>query len=258
MPISTNNSIRTLEVVEDPRVDLTLPQLEALVDKHFAAFQNFGRRTVEEAWQAGHYLNQAKALVGHGGWLPWLEERGIVHDTANRIMSLAWMDISQVAKFESVHAALECGKKHRDVGEANASPTQKNPNETKAPDPLSEANASPTLTIRNPEPLMRVGKELLEQERISELMSCDVTLAWWIHPEGGNGIDLWLVAWTALRVYLAAFVELSSESNEEDCQAVDDLHQAALIMATRFYSEVSRAVGQGQVPESPSRRARGA
>ena len=53
VPISTNNSIRTLEVVEDPRVDLTLPQLEALVDKHFAAFQNFGRRTVEEGLAGG-------------------------------------------------------------------------------------------------------------------------------------------------------------------------------------------------------------
>ena len=31
----------------------------AAVQKHFAAFQQFGRRTVEEAWQAGYYLNQA-------------------------------------------------------------------------------------------------------------------------------------------------------------------------------------------------------
>ena len=54
-----NQSIRTLELVEEPHVDLTLPQLEVLVDRHFAAFQQFGRRTVEEAWQAGHYLNQA-------------------------------------------------------------------------------------------------------------------------------------------------------------------------------------------------------
>ena len=58
------------------RADLTLPELEGLVDKHFAAFQKFGRRTVEEAWQAGHYLNQAKARVAHGGWLGWIEKRG--------------------------------------------------------------------------------------------------------------------------------------------------------------------------------------
>ena len=60
---------RTLEVVEDAHADVTLSQLESLVDKHFAAFQKFGRRTVEEAWQAGCYLNQAKELVAHGGWL---------------------------------------------------------------------------------------------------------------------------------------------------------------------------------------------
>ena len=55
---------------------IPIPELEGLVDKHFAAFQKFGRRTVEEAWQAGHYLNQAKARVAHGGWLGWIEKRG--------------------------------------------------------------------------------------------------------------------------------------------------------------------------------------
>ena len=99
---------RHLEVVEDAHVDLTLPQIEVLVDRHFAAFQQFGRRTVEEAWRVGDYLLKAKALVAHGGWLDWLEERGIAHATASRFMKLAQlMDISQIEKYESVQAALK-------------------------------------------------------------------------------------------------------------------------------------------------------
>ena len=39
---------------------------------------------------------------------------------------------------------FERSKARADQREANASPTQKKPNETKAPDPVSEANASPT------------------------------------------------------------------------------------------------------------------
>ena len=96
-----------VEVVEPAHVDLTLPQLEVLVDKHFSAFQTLGRRTVEEAWQAGNYLRQAKALVNHGGWLDWLDERGVANQTANRLMQLSKLDIPQVGEFDSVQAALK-------------------------------------------------------------------------------------------------------------------------------------------------------
>ena len=106
MSLPANNSITHVQA------DLTLTQLEALVDKHFAAFQQFGRRTVEEAWKAGGYLNQAKALVAHGGWLGWLEERGVHRSLAGRLMLLAeLMEIAQIAQFESVQAALESVKK---------------------------------------------------------------------------------------------------------------------------------------------------
>ena len=198
------------------RVDLTLPQLEGLVDKHFAAFQKFGRRTVEEAWLAGHYLNQAKARVAHGGWLGWLEKRGAQPRQAQMLMKLAGIEKRKVFAFETVQAALDSAKR---------------------------PHAAATLTIRNPEPLMRVVKEL---DRVGDLLSGNLNLALWIHPKGGNGIALWTAAWSALCVYSDALAELSSESNEEDCQAVDALHQAALIMATRFYSEASRANKRGR------------
>ena len=107
MPISTNNSTTHVQA------DLTLPQLAVLVDKHFAAFQKFGRRTVEEAWQAGRYLLKAKGLVAHGGWLGWLDERGIEATLSSRLMNLnlGFPKILQIAKFETVQAALESAKK---------------------------------------------------------------------------------------------------------------------------------------------------
>ena len=105
MRISTNNSTT--------HADLTLPQLEVLVDKHFAAFQQFGRRTVEEAWKAGGCLLKAKRLVPHGGWLPWLEALGMSDPTASRFMRLhlAFPKTRQLDVFETVQAALESVKK---------------------------------------------------------------------------------------------------------------------------------------------------
>ena len=111
MPNSTT-ALTIPSQLDRAHTDLTLSQLEVLVDKHFAAFQNFGRRTVEEAWQVGHHLNQAKALVGHGGWYDWLDERGVANQTANRFMQLSQhFDIPQLGGFESVQAALESAKK---------------------------------------------------------------------------------------------------------------------------------------------------
>ena len=96
-----------LEIVEDAHAALTLPQLEVLVDKHFSEFQHLGRRTVEEAWRVGNYLRQAKGLIEHGGWLGWLDERGVANQTANRFMQLSKLDIPQVGEFDSVQAALK-------------------------------------------------------------------------------------------------------------------------------------------------------
>ena len=175
---------------------------------------------MEEAWHVGNYLNQAKALVAHGGWLDWLEEQGAQPKQAQMLMKLAGIEKRKVFAFESVEAALESAKKPH-VYEA---------------------------TIRNPEPLLRAAKEL-EPDRISELISGDVTFAWWIHPEGGNGLALWTAAWSAVCAWADAFVRIESDATEEDCQMVNDLHQAALILATRFLrcsskkgSEASRRV----------------
>ena len=77
MSVSTNNSIRTLELVEEPHVDLTasttLPG-SGNVTRNTSAqrFRASDVAAVEEAWQAveTRYLNQAKGLsTKHGDWL---------------------------------------------------------------------------------------------------------------------------------------------------------------------------------------------
>ncbi len=53
-----------------------------------------GRDAITSAIKAGEYLVQAKELVGHGNWLPWLKKNciGISDKTAQRYMTLAKFD----------------------------------------------------------------------------------------------------------------------------------------------------------------------
>ena len=118
MSVSTNNSIRTLELVEEPHVDLPLPPFSPAwkrVEEHYGAACRFGRQAVEEAWRCGDALVAAKAETKHGDWLPALRVAGITPDTAQRFMRLrqTYAEIPQLAVFDSVFAALTSGKSPR-------------------------------------------------------------------------------------------------------------------------------------------------
>jgi hypothetical protein len=52
---------------------LTLPDLPQAIDREHQAAISAARRAVEHAIACGQLLLQAKAEVGHGGWLPWLQ-----------------------------------------------------------------------------------------------------------------------------------------------------------------------------------------
>ncbi|MCY3994409.1 MAG: hypothetical protein OXF50_24510 [Caldilineaceae bacterium] len=77
-------------------------------EEHLQAFQQYARRTVEEAWLAGDALMRIKEQLPHGGWRSGLEERGITKSTAHRFISLRkkYPEMSQVGTFSSVSAAL--------------------------------------------------------------------------------------------------------------------------------------------------------
>lgn len=77
-------------------------------EEHLNAFQQYARRTVEEAWLAGDALMRIKEQLPHGGWRSGLEERGITKSTAHRFISLRkkYPEMSQVGTYSSVSAAL--------------------------------------------------------------------------------------------------------------------------------------------------------
>jgi Protein of unknown function (DUF3102) len=51
-----------------------LPILAGEINAAHAAVKLHTTATIEEAMNAGDRLREAKELVGHGGWLPWLRE----------------------------------------------------------------------------------------------------------------------------------------------------------------------------------------
>jgi hypothetical protein len=54
--------------------DNRLPTLASETRKAHASAGDYQRRSLEQAMRAGEMLLEAKALVGHGKWLPWLRE----------------------------------------------------------------------------------------------------------------------------------------------------------------------------------------
>ena len=185
------------------------------VEEHYGGYFRFGRQAIEEAWHCGDALIAAKAETKHGEWLPALSAVGITPDTAERLRRLRrkYSEIPQLAVFDSVHAALTSGKSPRAV-------------ESDGP------------TIRDPGPLVEVAKIHFDDKGLFEEASLGFAVWMW-----KDGTDLWAAAAYALRAYGVALAELSIESNEEDCRAVDDLHQAALTMASRFNAEAVRRKG---------------
>jgi len=73
-------------------------------EEHLHAFQQYARRTVEEAWLAGDALMRIKEQLPHGGWRSGLEERGTTKSTAHRFISLRkkYPEMSQLGTFSSV------------------------------------------------------------------------------------------------------------------------------------------------------------
>jgi hypothetical protein len=58
-----------------------------------------GKRAVADIIEIGRRLTEAKAIAGHGGWLPWLErEFGWSADSALRYMNVAEMAKSRTVR----------------------------------------------------------------------------------------------------------------------------------------------------------------
>jgi len=70
--------------------DNRLPVLAAEIRKAHADVQDAAKTAAERAIDAGHALIEAKALVKHGQWLPWLREHcALAERTAQLYMRIA-------------------------------------------------------------------------------------------------------------------------------------------------------------------------
>ena len=60
---------------------------KAALTAHADVIRSLGKRVIADVTEVGRWLTQAKKLVGHGGWLPWLDrEFGWTEKTAERFM----------------------------------------------------------------------------------------------------------------------------------------------------------------------------
>jgi len=69
---------------------MATPEVEAKLAEYADTIRTLGKQTIGNIIEIGRRLNDAKALVGHGNWLSWLErEFGWTDKTAQNFMSLA-------------------------------------------------------------------------------------------------------------------------------------------------------------------------
>jgi len=125
-------------------------------EEHLHAFQQYARRTVEEAWLAGDALMRIKEQLPHGGWRSGLEERGITKSTAHRFISLRkkYPEMSQVGTFSSVSAALTAKSRYSEL-ETQSSSTG----------PQDQPPAQPKLLEETQEELQEPPQSQEPQER---------------------------------------------------------------------------------------------
>ncbi len=116
--------------------DNRLAVLAAEVQAADGRFRRSAEQAAAAAIEAGQKLIEAKSLVAHGGWLPWLRDRVAMSErTATRYMRLArsGMDIRHVADL-GIRAASEA------IGRAPA-PYEQHPIGTCYP-PMTKAEFS--------------------------------------------------------------------------------------------------------------------
>ena len=101
---------KLLEIQAREIQDLPLAEKQEKALDAVSEFASLARRTVEQAWLAGKWLTAVKTELGHGSWLPWLNENGIEPRTAQRFMKLAAVEIRQVIAFDSMDATLKALK----------------------------------------------------------------------------------------------------------------------------------------------------
>jgi Protein of unknown function (DUF3102) len=77
-------------------------KVEARLAKHASDIRRLGKRVVADVIEIGRLLTEAKAIAGHGNWLPWLERE------------FHWTEQTAV-NFMRVHEMVSKSKKFLDL-----------------------------------------------------------------------------------------------------------------------------------------------
>jgi hypothetical protein len=95
-------------------IEVPIETLAEMAAEKAALVEQHGRKTVQAAIDCGRYLTEIKSRLGHGQWLPWLEENWKHSDKwATQFMRLANQNCSSnLAEASSINEAL------RMIGEA--------------------------------------------------------------------------------------------------------------------------------------------
>ena len=142
-------------------------------EEHLQAFQQYARRTVEEAWLAGDALMRIKEQLPHGGWRSGLEERGITKSTAHRFIRLRkkYPQMSQLGTFASVSAALTAKPRNSEfeIRNSNTEPQDQPPaqpqlleetqDDPQEPSPQAEARDEPSEAHEQPQELPQAHEQ---------------------------------------------------------------------------------------------------
>ena len=130
-------------------IEPTLDQLATEINAAHAAAQALSSQAVERAHDAGIWLNQAKAQVEHGQWLPWLAEHcpAVAVRTAQAYMRLA-------QDWPKLESEIRNGVAHLNFRQAiKLLSAQKPANLTKKRLPKPPAKyATPVADLPKPEP----------------------------------------------------------------------------------------------------------
>ena len=81
-----------------PSDSVTEQEIDKMVTAKIANVSQHMRRTIEEAWELGLWLNIKRKRTDHAHWGPWLEGYGLNMNTAWRYMKLtehSWADLGQ-------------------------------------------------------------------------------------------------------------------------------------------------------------------
>ena len=182
------------------------------VEEHYGAAFRFGRQAVEEAWHCGDALIAAKAETKHGDWLPALKAVGIAHDTASRLIKLRhkFADISQIAKFESVHAALQL--------------------------PQAQQHKPLEPKLLDPQPVFEAFGILDDMLTKNSMSDCGLHFCAWFAYR--DGIERWTRVVFSVRSYAdalqAAIKGVGQENHPELCRDADTLRQSTILILKQY------------------------